>query len=117
MNGLARGGIIVGIVGSAITMFSVLVQVIIYTVLYKFLNVNYDKTTVIAVSVVAFIVAITIIILGSITLTKKTEALRISFGIVCLVAVFIAWFAYYFPAIFLLLGGILTLCGKIENKN
>ncbi|QGS51865.1 hypothetical protein [Spiroplasma tabanidicola] len=63
-----------------------------------------------------FVVSLVLIILSALTAGMNTNGLRISLGVISLLLIFISWLALFFPVILLLIGGILTLCGKDDEN-
>ncbi|AHB36341.1 hypothetical protein [Spiroplasma apis] len=114
MNGLAKGGIISSIIGASICCLVgilLLVQGSTIAKTFKFMS----ATLLVMVSVFLILGPLLVIIFGGLALSKKSNTFKIICGILSLICVTFAWSAYYVPLILFLVGGTLTLCGKVKN--
>lgn len=114
MNNVGKSGAIVTIVGSAIMTLIGFLMLIgtsnIKTVAHR------NNTTLVLLSIVVLGFGIANIVLSALCLKSKKDSLRLVTGIIAIVSLLFAWIALFFPAIIILVGGILLLCGNNQNK-
>ncbi|AOG60828.1 hypothetical protein SHELI_v1c08790 [Spiroplasma helicoides] len=114
MNGLAKGGLITAFVGAGICCLGAIIIFASTSTIVALFGSSITTSTITILGVLILIFPLLIIILGSVAMVKKSNGLRIACGVLCFVAIFFAWVAYFVPALLFLIGGILTLCGKAE---
>lgn len=110
MNKVAKAGAIVSIIGSA---FMVIFAIVLVTA-GGFLS-AIGSNVLLGLGIVCLILGVANIVFSSLALAGHNN-FRIAGGITAIVSIFLGWAVYVFPAILLLVGGILLLCGKTTTS-
>ncbi|AGR41354.1 hypothetical protein [Spiroplasma taiwanense] len=113
MNGLAKGGIITNFVGTALAALISIILLIASLLTTSTLPIA--GGIIIIFTIISLISSILIIIFGALALAKGNNKFKITTGIIGIISILFNWIAYFFVAIIILVGSILTLCGKAKN--
>ena len=108
LNGLGLGGIIIILVGSGLCILGSLV--ILFDSLSTF---KLEGQIILFFAIMSLILITSAIIFGALAITKKNNDLRIACAVLAIVAIAFSWINWGVPVLLLLVGGILTLCGRM----
>ncbi|WP_368487015.1 hypothetical protein [Spiroplasma sp. DGKH1] len=108
LNGLGLGGIIIILVGSGLCILGSII--ILFAGLSTF---NIAGQIILFFVIMSLILLTLAIIFGALAITKNNNGLRITCAVLAIVAIAFAWINWGVPVLLLLVGGILTLCGRM----
>ncbi len=111
MNKVGKSGAIITIIGSAFMVIFAFVLIFFG----GFLSVI-NARVLLGIGIACLILGIANIVLSSLALAGY-KGCSIAAGITAIVSIFLGWAVYIFPAIFLLIGGILLFCNKTNSSN